>query len=429
MAPRPKTTDLRLGFFEKLGLLPIFAAVLGKTFWTALTAKFTSKNKRPSSFARMLGYAALRTLTSHNTSRTEQALAPGTDDAYLAYCKRFNVQPVTETLKDGTCAYWVGSKGAEKVLIYFHGGGYSIPADPAHFTLLHSLTTDLGPSVPGGLAALVLHYDVAPFAAYPRQLGQAARLLNYVLRALRVPPRNVILGGDSAGGNLALALLSHVLHPHPEAAAVPRVELRDFSTSGEGETTGRADSVVAGASGGGVGGGRGEGQEDPAHGAASSGPADDADADADDNRLLAAVLISPWVSFDTTTASFATNRTRDPITPAGLARWSTLFLGGRPTDPYNEPVDVPAGWWKGLGGRVVRDVLFVAGEYEVLLDGILNCAESVRNEWRSADGGEVACVLAEGAGHVSCWLDTMWGFGKEDLKMYTETREWLRGRV
>ncbi|KAL1633126.1 hypothetical protein SLS58_011217 [Diplodia intermedia] len=422
MAPRPRPTDLRLGFFEKLGLLPIFAAVLGKTFWTALTAKFKSKHKRPASFARMLGYTAVRTLTANNTSRTEQFLAPGTDDSYLAYCKRFNVQPATETLKDGTNAYWVGSKGAEKVWIFFHGGGYSVPAAPEQFNLVHALITDLGPAVPNGIAALVLHYDVAPFAAYPRQLGQAAQLLNHVLRNLRVAPRNIILGGDSAGGNLTLALLSHILHPHPDAAAVPAVELRDFSSEG---VVGRADSVAEGGFGSssevsaaveGGGGGGGGGDESSA-------------SNSNNERLLAAVLISPWVSFDTTTRSYTTNRSRDMIAAAAISRWSTLFLGGRPTDPYNEPVDVPAGWWKALGATV-RDVLFVAGEYEVLLDGILNCAESVRNEWRPTGGeGEVACLLAEGEGHVACWVDTMWGFDFDELKMYTETRGWLRGKV
>ncbi|KAL0256877.1 hypothetical protein SLS55_007686 [Diplodia seriata] len=426
MAPRPRPADLRLGFFEKLGLLPIFAAVLGKTFWTALTAKFKSKHKRPTSFARLLGYTAVRTLTANNTSRTEQFLAPGTDDSYLAYCKRFNVQPATETLKDGTNAYWVGSKGAEKVWIFFHGGGYSVPAAPEQFNLVHALITDLGPAAPNGIAALVLHYDVAPFAAYPRQLGQAAQLLNHVLRNLRVAPRNIILGGDSAGGNLTLALLSHILHPHPDAAAVPAVELRDFST--EDVVAGRADSVAEGFS-----------FSSEVSAAAVEGGGDESRSSASNNnsnnneRLLAAVLISPWVSFDTTTKSYTTNRSRDMIAAAAVSRWSTLFLGGRPTDPYNEPVDVPAGWWKGLGGTV-RDVLFVAGEYEVLLDGILNCAESVRNEWRpgpsgGGEAGEVACVLAEGEGHVACWVDTMWGFDFEELKMYTETREWLRGKV
>lgn len=146
-------------------------------------------------------------------------------------------------------------------------------------------------------------------------------------------------------------------------------------------------------------------------------------------QLRAAVLICPWVSFDNETASFDRNAHRDCITPASLARWSTLFLGGRPTDPYNQPVDVPAGWWRGLGERVVRDVLVVGGEYEVLLDGILNCAESVRNEWRSAGGGEVACVVVEEEAHVSCWLDTMVGFGFEEVRMFREVRDWLRGKL
>lgn len=397
MAPRPRSADLRLGFFEKLGLLPVFAAVLGKTFWAALTAKFKPKHKRPSSFARLVGYTAIRTLVSKNSSRTEQSAAPGTDEQYLTWCKQSSIQPVTETLKDGTNAYWVGSRGAEYVWIYFHGGGYSIPAYAEHFAMLRALTKDL--DLPGGIAALVLHYDVAPWAAYPRQLAQASSLLNHVLHNLRVPASRILVGGDSAGGNLTLALLSHILHPHPDAT-VPRIAF-PASTPASSSSSSSASSSSS-----------------------SSSPSSPSG-----QQLRAAVLICPWVSFDNETASFDRNAHRDCITPASLARWSTLFLGGRPTDPYNQPVDVPAGWWRGLGERVVRDVLVVGGEYEVLLDGILNCAESVRNEWRSAGGGEVACVVVEEEAHVSCWLDTMVGFGFEEVRMFREVRDWLRGKL
>ncbi|EKG17420.1 Alpha/beta hydrolase fold-3 [Macrophomina phaseolina MS6] len=257
--------------------------------------------------------------------------------------------------------------------------------------MLHSLITDLNTATSSSssanqrplLSALVLHYDVAPWGAYPRQLAQAALLLNHALHALHLAPSHLLLGGDSAGGNLALALLSHLLHPHRDPA-VPRVAL-----------------PLA-------------------------------------QKIRAVALISPWVSFDTETASFERNASRDVVTPGALARWATVFLGGRPTDEYNEPVDVPAGWWRGLGERVVGDVLFLAGEYEVLLDGILNCAESVRNEWarggggggaRGEHGGEVALVVVEEEAHVSCWLDTLVGFGFEELGMYRELREWLRARL
>lgn len=32
----------------------------------------------------------------------------------------------------------------------------------------------------------------------------------------------IVIAGDSAGGNLTLGLISHLLHPHPD---VPKVEL------------------------------------------------------------------------------------------------------------------------------------------------------------------------------------------------------------
>lgn len=59
--------------------------------------------------------------------------------------------------------------------------------------MLRALTKDL--DLPGGIAALVLHYDVAPWAAYPRQLAQASSLLNHVLHNLRVPASRILVGG------------------------------------------------------------------------------------------------------------------------------------------------------------------------------------------------------------------------------------------
>lgn len=61
-----------------------------------------------------------------------RSAAPGTDEQYLTWCKQSSIQPVTETLKDGTNAYWVGSRGAEYVWIYFHG-----QPTPYSYSILH----------------------------------------------------------------------------------------------------------------------------------------------------------------------------------------------------------------------------------------------------------------------------------------------------
>src|SRR5438045_7002331 len=75
------------------------------------------------------------------------------------------------------------------------------------------------------VSILMLSYDVAPEAPYPRQLQQTALLLDHVLNVLHITPSNICLSGDSAGGNLILALMSHISHPHP-STTVPIIPLQ-----------------------------------------------------------------------------------------------------------------------------------------------------------------------------------------------------------
>jgi acetyl esterase/lipase len=63
---------------------------------------------------------------------------------------------------------------------------------------------------------------LAPTHQFPTQLRQAVSALLHLFKS-GVSPDQIIIGGDSAGGNLALALAAHILHPHPE---VERIELK-----------------------------------------------------------------------------------------------------------------------------------------------------------------------------------------------------------
>ncbi|KAJ5415685.1 Alpha/beta hydrolase fold-3 [Penicillium sp. CMV-2018d] len=42
-------------------------------------------------------------------------------------------------LAEGTTAFWLGNPAAEKLIIYFHGGAYCLPALPNHLTHLEAL--------------------------------------------------------------------------------------------------------------------------------------------------------------------------------------------------------------------------------------------------------------------------------------------------
>lgn len=98
-------------------------------------------------------------------------------------------------------------------LLYFHGGGYIYPATVGHARLGVLLAKALGCSQLG-----ILEYTLAPVGRYPTQLAQAVEALRLLLNTH--DPSKIAVGGDSAGGNLVLALLAHLRKPHPQIAPV-----------------------------------------------------------------------------------------------------------------------------------------------------------------------------------------------------------------
>ncbi|KAJ0163188.1 hypothetical protein CTA2_3377 [Colletotrichum tanaceti] len=130
-----------------------------------------------------------------------------------------DVEPLTEP---GANILWLGDRSkATKVVLFFHGGGFVAPAGMGHFTWCWNCYVDGGP---GGarddeVAVAVLEYTLYPEAAYPTHLRQAVAALNHLLRS-GIAPGDLVIGGDSAGGNLTCQLLSHMLHPHPDVETV-----------------------------------------------------------------------------------------------------------------------------------------------------------------------------------------------------------------
>jgi hypothetical protein len=66
-------------------------------------------------------------------------------------------------LPEGTTAFWLGDPASQKLIIYFPGCGYCLPALPGHFSYLGALSTDIeqhGKSI----GVLFLAYQLAPKA-------------------------------------------------------------------------------------------------------------------------------------------------------------------------------------------------------------------------------------------------------------------------
>lgn len=101
----------------------------------------------------------------------------------------------------GVPATEVNAAETGPLILYLHGGGYIFGSPRTHRALLATL------SARTGCPALLPEYRKAPEHAFPAALDDALAVYRQVMHR----PGGVILGGDSAGGGLALALLAEGL--------------------------------------------------------------------------------------------------------------------------------------------------------------------------------------------------------------------------
>lgn len=311
-------------------------------------------------------FAMMRSQLGNMTLAQGRYIHPLTTPVYLSFAKDKGFPPDSITLSDGVQAHWIGNKNAQKTIVYFHGGGYVMSATPALFQYLIDTLIAQGTDT----AVLVLAYTLAPEAHYPTQLKQAIELLRHLIETEKRDPSNLTLGGDSAGGNLTLSVLSHLSHPHPE---IPALEI----------------------------------------------PA----------PLHAAFLLSPWVSFNTHTPSYVTNAERDAFDARPLTRWSAAFLNSSSPfagDFYSEPCTAPPSWWEATAG-VVGEVLIWGGSYEILLDGIEEFARRFEKGY-GGSGGKVTTVITDKAAHEEMIIERMLGY-KQKSESARAVEDWVKAKL
>ena len=117
---------------------------------------------------------------------------------------------------------------SEPFILYFHGGGYVMGNPRTHAALARFLTRKTG------LQTCLPEYRLAPEHPFPAAFEDALGVWN-ALMARGIMASSVILGGDSAGGGLALALLGHLCatdQPRP-ACVFAFSPFTDLSLSGE----------------------------------------------------------------------------------------------------------------------------------------------------------------------------------------------------
>ncbi len=110
---------------------------------------------------------------------------------------------IREISIEGMYAEWISVERTHMkkyVILYCHGGGYMTGSSLYARTLTNKLAASTSMDV------LCFDYRLAPEHPYPAALEDAEKAWNYLM-LLGYGARDVIVAGDSAGGNLALALV------------------------------------------------------------------------------------------------------------------------------------------------------------------------------------------------------------------------------
>ncbi|KAL1603813.1 hypothetical protein SLS60_005404 [Paraconiothyrium brasiliense] len=350
---------------------------------------------RAATFRKDVLNAAIRSLLTHITVAQSRYLNPSTTSRYLSFCRSEAKTPSSlsipyDSKEQGTGearAHWIGNPEADVVILYFHGGAFFQPATAGTFLYLQDQVHKVGKEKGKSVAALVVAYSLAPEATFPTQLLEGAAVLKHLLYASdaetkRREPRNVYLSGDSAGGNIALALVSHLLHPHPEVEAINL--------------------------------------EEP---------------------LGGVLLYSPSVSQSMHWGSMIRNAEKDMLPACKVPVWGAMYTGKTgslqtsargvrlETDAYSEPCVADASWWIDLN-KSVGFVLVLSGGDEVFADSICELRRKMEEGWREGGGnGAIMFVDTPGETHIGPIVDFMMSGGVRDSSSQKVVAEWWAARL
>lgn len=391
--------DVQLTTYEKVQFLWLFPLIVFKTLLSILSTVLTDKST--THLARTAGTTFLR-----HTCRTlslRQQLAPDVPTAatIARFCTSANLRrrtlPVPVPAPPPTASFFHGAvpaatlhlisvpdvapssssspSSSKRTLLYLHGGGYVHPVD-GRGQLPLALRCAAAARAP---TLAVLEYGLAPRLRHPGPLVQALGALRVLLRDEGVPPGEVVLLGDSAGGNAVLGVL----------ACLRRGE---------------------GPKGWGLGFGLGE------------------------ERLRGAVLVSPWCGVGMRAGSYGRNERWDFLTREGLAEFVEM-AGLREGEVWGDMLGAAEvdggewgeGFWRGVvggEGRVVERTLVTVGMREVFLDDVTEMAR-LMGAGEGGEQGSVQFVKCAKEVHVGAVVDV--AIGIQDGEMLPAVLAFMKG--
>ena len=193
----------------------LLKAVIGILCQLAREKNFCSKKLR-----RMIVKNLGANIASNIPLRYARSIQKPTGVSISEYCKRHHLEHEAVRLEpEGEFApatlHFLGQESHVddgNVLLYLHGGGYVFPLIVSHIMFA------LKAAQAARARLAILEYTLAPELEYPGQLAQAVSALRFILGDAGGNASRIVVGGDSAGGNLTLALLAHMRQQHPGIA-------------------------------------------------------------------------------------------------------------------------------------------------------------------------------------------------------------------
>ena len=156
--------------------------------WQAEVVRFVARNVTRRALARQRDPATARADFERLSARVFAA-PPGT----LALAGRAGVPGL-----------WVSNRPqGEAVVLYFHGGAYVMGSPRTHTGIAAAIAQRTGARV------FLPDFRLAPEHPFPAAFDDAVATYEALVQQGH-RPQNIVLGGDSAGGGLALALLGHL---------------------------------------------------------------------------------------------------------------------------------------------------------------------------------------------------------------------------
>ncbi|KAK0221385.1 Alpha/Beta hydrolase protein [Armillaria fumosa] len=202
----------QISFRQKLKVYSVLTiATPLYSLWTAIRYPF-SQTLRKKTLKLSISHASTRFVTD-SLSVPELQFAAGLPvDIYKRWAKEKKLPVDIEDLpEEGARLLWIGPKRTDKVIFYCHGGGYVLPFWDSFLAFWRHTQLELeSRNIHVGI--VLMSYNLVPPGKFPSQLREAKSGLEHLFKS-GVKPENILLAGDSAGGNLILQIFSHMLHP------------------------------------------------------------------------------------------------------------------------------------------------------------------------------------------------------------------------